>query len=303
MAIGTTTIAQRMPVFIAVIVGIVMFISSFNAAHAEGVDYGYYHGRQNEDAILRASTGFTQGAESTAAPALQDDFPSYWDMDSYWTEWVQNYLVEWGYNVSIDGQFGPKTAQAVKDFQYDHGLTVTGVVDVDTAKALGFDLEAGRTLYYQANLEKQARKSTNGWFIYVAIGGRMQISHIGVFQKQADGHWQLVKSEDCITGDQQSGKFTPLGRFTVSHKTDRKHGEKDGYGYSYYDQLWLKGNYAIHSILQWDNGEWDTTPLGAQASEGCVRVSLELSKWLSQNIPHDTIVVIDDRAWQPSDIY
>ena len=50
--------------------------------------------------------------------------------------WVQRELVSHGYNLLIDGDFGPKTLVAVKDFQTKHGLAVDGIVGPVTIKAL-----------------------------------------------------------------------------------------------------------------------------------------------------------------------
>jgi peptidoglycan hydrolase-like protein with peptidoglycan-binding domain len=50
--------------------------------------------------------------------------------------WAQEHLVTAGDPVAVDGDFGPATLTAVKNFQLAHGLTVTGLVDTDTWDAL-----------------------------------------------------------------------------------------------------------------------------------------------------------------------
>ncbi|MBK0399123.1 peptidoglycan-binding protein [Limibaculum sp. M0105] len=51
---------------------------------------------------------------------------------------LQRALTDAGYDVgAIDGTFGPGTDRAVRAFQSDQGLPVTGVVDAATAAALG----------------------------------------------------------------------------------------------------------------------------------------------------------------------
>ena len=39
---------------------------------------------------------------------------------------IQGQLASLGYDVTADGDFGPATAEAVKAFQRDHGLTADG---------------------------------------------------------------------------------------------------------------------------------------------------------------------------------
>lgn len=232
---------------------------------------------------------------SQAHAESESCFPRYWEMDSYWTKQVQSRLVDLGYDISIDGQFGPKTAEAVKNFQYDHGLTVTGVVDQAAAEELGFELESGRTLYYMADLAKIANESKD-YLIYVALGGRSGISHIGVFHKQ-EGNWELIKSEDCLLGEQTK---VFLGKTSVTKKTGlRTKISEEGYVYAYRNVLDLKNasSSAICSFPQLGK-EWDKT----QAYPGYIHVSPELSSWLNENIPIGSIVVIDDRAWQPSNL-
>lgn len=47
--------------------------------------------------------------------------------DAVWS--LQTLLRRWGFGIDIDGEFGPRTQQAVKDFQRLAGLAVTGEVD------------------------------------------------------------------------------------------------------------------------------------------------------------------------------
>jgi peptidoglycan hydrolase-like protein with peptidoglycan-binding domain len=51
---------------------------------------------------------------------------------------LQQLLTDYGYHPGvIDGDFGPNTEKAVKDFQTDYGLTVDGIVGPQTWAAIG----------------------------------------------------------------------------------------------------------------------------------------------------------------------
>lgn len=57
---------------------------------------------------------------------------------------IQRKLNEYGFSVgAVDGIFGSKTLQAVKNFQKSRGLVVDGIVGNATAKALGISLSSG----------------------------------------------------------------------------------------------------------------------------------------------------------------
>ena len=45
---------------------------------------------------------------------------------------IQGQLSNYGYDVAADGDFGPATAEAVKEFQAAHGLAVDGLVGPST---------------------------------------------------------------------------------------------------------------------------------------------------------------------------
>ena len=49
---------------------------------------------------------------------------------------IQGRLANLGYDVSADGEFGPATAEAVKEFQTSHGMSADGLVGAATYSAL-----------------------------------------------------------------------------------------------------------------------------------------------------------------------
>lgn len=57
------------------------------------------------------------------------------DNSSYIAD-LQQMLIKKGWAIVADGAFGPKTEQAVKEFQQKNGLKVTGQIDTDTLNRL-----------------------------------------------------------------------------------------------------------------------------------------------------------------------
>lgn len=55
---------------------------------------------------------------------------------------LQTNLNTLGYNLAVDGSFGPASTAAVKDYQKRKGLTADGIVNSATRKAIEADLEA-----------------------------------------------------------------------------------------------------------------------------------------------------------------
>lgn len=56
---------------------------------------------------------------------------------------IQTKLQNWGYyNGAIDGDYGPRTAEAIKHFQRKNNLTIDGVAGTRTLQALGIYLPA-----------------------------------------------------------------------------------------------------------------------------------------------------------------
>ncbi len=59
-------------------------------------------------------------------------------------ESVQSTLAQEGYNITVDGVWGPRTADAVRQFQQANNLDVTGQIDAQTLSALNLDASASR---------------------------------------------------------------------------------------------------------------------------------------------------------------
>lgn len=73
--------------------------------------------------------GPANSGSTTPAPAEPEYDPAE---VKHWQERLRAH----GYDVSVDGRWGPNTEQAVKDFQADHGLTADGKVGPKTLAAL-----------------------------------------------------------------------------------------------------------------------------------------------------------------------
>ena len=96
-----------------------------------------------------------------------------------------------------------------------------------------------------------------------------------------------MKKWVCTTGAKSTQ--TVKGTFTVQGK-----GKSFGSGYTcwYYTQFY--GNYLFHSVLYKQGSMSVITDgrLGINASHGCVRLNINNAKWIYDNIPRGTKVVV-----------
>ena len=101
------------------------------------------------------------------------------------------------------------------------------------------------------------------------------------------GKWKLIKSYLCTLG--KASTPTPKGTYQIGVK-GLYFGVEKGYKCWYYTQFY--GNYLFHSIIYNLDGTVRDGRLGKNLSNGCIRLALENAKWIFDNIPKDTKVII-----------
>ncbi|MBK1811793.1 L,D-transpeptidase family protein [Clostridium sp. YIM B02505] len=103
------------------------------------------------------------------------------------------------------------------------------------------------------------------------------------------GDWKIIKELDCSTGAE--GSETPKGIFKVSARGDWFYNASINEGAKNWVQFF--GNYLFHSWPMDKNENITDYTLGKPVSHGCVRLSLENSKWIFNNIPGGTTVYVN----------
>ena len=108
---------------------------------------------------------------------------------------------------------------------------------------------------------------------------------VGVF-RGSKGNWTNLYFWDCTTGAPSTP--TVSGVFTVGIK---------GYYFDsgasrcfWYTQFY--GNYLFHTVLCNKDGSIRDGRLGMSLSHGCVRLAISNAKWIYDNIPRGTTVVV-----------
>lgn len=136
----------------------------------------------------------------------------------------------------------------------------------------------------KANINALDIESLTDYLIYVDTNSQTTNIYTGSKNK-----WSLKKSMTCSTGIEN--KETPSGVYTIKDRAEWFFSEKYKQGGKYWVQF--DGDYLFHSLpFARDQQTVLDETLGVPASHGCVRLSLEDSKWLYDNITKDTKVII-----------
>lgn len=191
---------------------------------------------------------------------------------------VQKRLKALKYVYSADGAFGDVTALGLKYFQRKHGLPETGIADQQTQEALF------------SNTAIPSEEYVFPYKIIVDISD--QRVYIGSWNGSA--YRDLVKKMKCSTGKDSTP--TPLG----TYQTDGKAGDewyyfKDFNCYARWATR-IVGGILFHSITynSRKRQSGSTRTLGRKASHGCIRLTVEDAKWIYDNCPAGTTVVIQN---------
>ena len=183
-----------------------------------------------------------------------------------------NYLYD-----SPDGAFGANTQLALKYFQRKHGLTESGIADEATQRAL---------------FSSSAQKAEEYVFPYKIL---VDISDQRVYVFKWDGEAYTGKERMMICSTGKDATPTPTGTYQA-------YGRMTGEWYYFKTfNCYAKWAYGIvggilfHSVTYSSSkklNQGSVNNLGRKASHGCIRLKVEDAKWIYENCPNGTTVVI-----------
>lgn len=218
--------------------------------------------------------------------------------------------------------FDPETYAAVTDQivaidgEYYH-------FNADGIMTIGFQCIGSSYYYFNADgtMLRNGSKTINGTTLEFGADG---ICTSNVFLKNYNGPYKItVDRTNCVVtiyGDDGSGNFafpikamvcsvgtsatpTPAGTFRTGVQQVKK--ELMGPSWGQYSTHIVGGIY-FHSVSSGDCKNYKTTVpvgsyymLGSPASHGCVRLLVGDAKWMYDNIPSGTLVVIGDNLPMP----
>lgn len=134
----------------------------------------------------------------------------------------------------------------------------------------------------RAMLQRLSGQSSGSRYI---IGVDTARCYVGIFQGSA-GNWKPLKWWPCGPGKMSTP--TVKGVFRVQGR-----GYSFGSGYTCYYWTQFYGNYLFHSCTYRQGTRTILDPtLGRPVSHGCVRLDINNAKWIYDNVPRGTKVVI-----------
>lgn len=223
-------------------------------------------------------------------------------------KYIQNKLVDYGYNIDPDGLYTAPTYDAILNFQYRCGLEFDGEVGLETlvklniypdenikfnTKEVSFLNSNNTTSNIALNNYKPIPElesfinslkvtSETNYYIYVDLSNQ----RVNIFIK-SNKKWVLDKSFLCASG--ASSTPTIRGDFKVSDKGPMFRAGSNTIC-DYYTRI--SGNYLFHTVLLDNNKNIKDGRLGNPLSHGCIRLAIDDAKYIYTSIPYGTSISI-----------
>ena len=156
-------------------------------------------------------------------------------------------------------------------------MAVDTVIDGETIKADGTRITTA-----EINMKEYAQEFSSKTDYLIMIDD--ENTKLGVF-RGTEGNWELEQFWSCTCG---AYSWTPHGTFSI--KSKGYYFISYGVKCYYYSQFY--GSYLIHSTLYTPSGAAYDGRLGMHLSHGCVRLSIENAKWVYDNVPIGSTVVV-----------
>ncbi len=135
-----------------------------------------------------------------------------------------------------------------------------------------------------SNINTLNIESSTPYFINVDLKNQKTY----VYKGKAD-KWQLIKAYPCSTG--VSGEDTPSGSFSIKERGDWFFADKYEQGGKYWTQI--TGDILFHSVpFAKDKTTVLDYTMNKPSSHGCIRLALDDAKWIYNNIPRGSKVII-----------
>ncbi len=177
---------------------------------------------------------------------------------------------------TLDGSYGAVTKEAVLAFQKQHKLSQTGTADADTLRVL---------------FSGDAKKALKPYMLKVSTKDQRVYAY-GLDDNNE--YTVLVRTMKCSTG--KDATPTPTGTFqSTTGPGARWHYFKKYQCWAQY-AYYIEGDIMFHSVLYNEKDgpvtQSSVNNLGRKASHGCVRLSVEDAKWIYQNCPAQTKIIV-----------
>lgn len=194
---------------------------------------------------------------------------------------IQYILNMLGYKIRADAIFGNETENSIISYQQKYNLKVDGIVGPNTFESLLLDSGIGKE---EAYINSRDFYSDTVYFIWANT-----IVHYVYIFKGKNREWKLMKKFLATVGKPSTP--TLLGIFNVGAKGLGYGGPKYGFKVKWYIQYYK--NYLFHSILiNLDGKTVFDGRLGMDLSDGCIRLAEENAKYIYDNIPCKSLVLV-----------